>query len=267
MSADSGQYWYADQRPPAPDVALATFPNARVVQVVAGDPDSPLAVVEDVVAARVTVTASRIVAHDGECEWSWHVRDDLVVVHGHAAAWSVLSVPGIPDFGVAVADAGVAAFRRVVNRLEGAEVRHQPAPRAPQPPPQPPPLPGSRPSTIDPTIANRVPQVSVPEISVPEISVLMPFERPRPAAPCAPTAPVMPWAPIKPLPPPSSPRPSVPAPVPVVRVPPPPPPGRPPTELSATPTPPPPPAVPFLFTAEPEAEVLAPSRSADPAPN
>ncbi len=128
----------AGQRPPAG----TTFPDASVVQLIAGDPSSAQALVVPLHSATVVVTRDRVVAIDGEIEWSWLVSDLEEVHHAPDGLWSILVVPGVADYGVAVPAEKVAAFRSLLDTLRagaaldgavplGSQVR--PPPVAPEP--------------------------------------------------------------------------------------------------------------------------------------
>ncbi len=169
----------------------ASFPNGSVVQVVGGDARLADAIVIDVHPARVTVTDRRIIAIDGDVEWSWYAEDLELVVHGRHEAWSILVVRDISDFGVAVPLADADAFRRAVGELPHVMVVAQ-APLARQAlfdpgtvvdaPSAPAPLPrGPVPTLTD------VPVAPAPTADVTSRMPLVP-----PAAPTAPTGGVLP---------------------------------------------------------------------------
>jgi phosphate transport system ATP-binding protein len=103
-----------------------SFPEAWVVQLVSGDATSSDALVAELVPCAVTVSQDRIVARDdhGE-EWSWFAADLDAVVHAARGTWTIFDVPGISDFGVAVAPSQVDDFRAALERLRGVEVRFQ----------------------------------------------------------------------------------------------------------------------------------------------
>jgi phosphate transport system ATP-binding protein len=107
------------------EVDLASFPHATVVQLVHGDGLSPDATVVNLHPANVLVTDRRVVAADGESSWSWLIADLEMVIHGSAAEWTILVVPEIPDFGVAVAQDRVDEFRRLLAEFPGIEIRYQ----------------------------------------------------------------------------------------------------------------------------------------------
>ncbi len=102
---------------PSPELEVATFPTAWVVQLVDGDAVEPDAVVERLHEATVTITDRRISAIDGEDAWSWLVADLQLVVHGADEPWTIFVVPEISDFGVAVPASQDADFRRVLAAL------------------------------------------------------------------------------------------------------------------------------------------------------
>jgi phosphate transport system ATP-binding protein len=123
-----------------PEVELASFPGAAVVQLVSGDPHGPDAVLSNVHAATVTVTDRRVVAADGDVAWSWLVADLEAVIHGSDAPWTILVVPEISDFGVTIPADRVDEFRRLLAYVPGVEVHNghsspwsDPTPTASQP--------------------------------------------------------------------------------------------------------------------------------------
>ena len=93
------------------------FPGASVVQLVAGDPSSAQALVAPLHSATVVVTHDRVVAIEGELEWSWLVSDLEEVHHAPDGLWSILVVPGVADYGVAVPTDEVVAFRALLDAL------------------------------------------------------------------------------------------------------------------------------------------------------
>jgi phosphate transport system ATP-binding protein len=108
-----------------PEVEIASFPGAAVVQLLRGDPHQPDAVVSSVQPTKITVTDRRIVASGGDLSWSWLVDDLEEVIHGADSAWTLLVVPDISDFGVSVPVERVEEFRRLIADLSGAEVTEQ----------------------------------------------------------------------------------------------------------------------------------------------
>jgi phosphate transport system ATP-binding protein len=107
-----------------PEVELASFPDAAVVQLVSGDPLGSDAVVSTVHAATVTMTDRRILAADGDNVWSWLVSDLEAVIHGKDALWTILVVPEISDFGVMIPAGRVDEFRRLLANVPGVEVHN-----------------------------------------------------------------------------------------------------------------------------------------------
>ncbi len=154
--------------PPSPTgdepTVRTTFPGGAVVQLIAGDPARPGAVVARLQPATISVTPARVIARDDLGEWSWVLGNVQAIHHGGDEPWTILVVPGVPDHGVAVADADVAAFRRVLDEARSPMViadvprvrtRVEPAGapierRAVLPPPPPPPPPGPSESTVHP---------------------------------------------------------------------------------------------------------------------
>jgi phosphate transport system ATP-binding protein len=135
--------WNADGAPGnRPEVELASFPGATVVQVVSGDAHRADAMIAELHSATVTVTDVRIIATDGDIAWAWLVTDLAAVVHGADAPWTIFDVPGISDFGVSLPVDSVERFRAVLDRIHGIDVRYQsrdgaPVGGAPLPPPDP----------------------------------------------------------------------------------------------------------------------------------
>jgi phosphate transport system ATP-binding protein len=129
--------------------ALASFADGAVVQVVRGDASRIDAVVTELHPATITITDHRITADDGEIAWEWLVGEIQAVVHSAEGRWTIVVVPGIEDFGVAVPVESVPALRSALDSLSGVQVRRQqawetlglaPAP-APVPAPEPAPVP------------------------------------------------------------------------------------------------------------------------------
>jgi phosphate transport system ATP-binding protein len=118
--------WNADGEPGnRPEVELASFPGATVVQVVSGDAHRADAMIAELHSATVTVTDVRIIATDGDIAWAWLVTDLAAVVHGADAPWTIFDVPGISDFGVSLPADSVDRFRAVLDRIHGIDVRYQ----------------------------------------------------------------------------------------------------------------------------------------------
>ena len=110
-----------------PEVDIASFPNAAVVQLVSGDPLQRDAVVSNLHAATVTVTDRRIIATAGDSPWSWLISDLEAVTHGADGSWTILVVAGITDFGVSIPLERADEFRVLVSQLPDVEVRYQQA--------------------------------------------------------------------------------------------------------------------------------------------
>ena len=104
---------------PANAVDLASFPDSSVVQLVSGDPQQAGALVAPLHGATVNVTSTKILAIDGDFDWSWVIGDLTAVIHGADEPWTVLVVPGIADFGVSVPIGRVDEFRSLVDSLSG----------------------------------------------------------------------------------------------------------------------------------------------------
>ncbi|MCU1390922.1 MAG: pstB [Ilumatobacteraceae bacterium] len=106
------------------------FDDAAVVQLVGGNVANGSAMVVELHPARVTVTAERIDAVDGAIAWSWLIDEIEQVLDGADAAWTVLVVPDIPDFGISVPADRVEEFRHVVGLARRREFPHsEPAER------------------------------------------------------------------------------------------------------------------------------------------
>jgi phosphate transport system ATP-binding protein len=98
--------------------ALATFDGAHVVQFEAS-PQRGEMVAQELHSATVTVTPREICAVEGDFAWSWSIEDLERVVHGGAEPWTLLAVPGIADFGVAIPHDRVEEFRGLVDAVAG----------------------------------------------------------------------------------------------------------------------------------------------------
>ena len=108
-----------------PEQVLGSFPDGAVVQLVRGDASRIDAVVTELHPAVITITNHRISAVDGDIVWEWLVDELDAVVHSAEARWTILVVPGIEDFGLAVPAASVAALRSSLDHLAGVQVRRQ----------------------------------------------------------------------------------------------------------------------------------------------
>jgi phosphate transport system ATP-binding protein len=107
------------------------FPGSSVVQLITGEAHEPGATVVDVHDATVTVTHEHIMAIDGSFEWSWPISDLTAAIHGADDPWTILVVPGIADFGVAVDEHRADEFRTILDRVDGLHVKRQEAPEQP----------------------------------------------------------------------------------------------------------------------------------------
>jgi phosphate transport system ATP-binding protein len=105
----------SDLTPPSP--MPATFPGATVVQLIAGDPERPGALVAPLHPATVVLDDRRITATEGDIEWSWRLDDLESVHHSPDGSWSILAVPGVSDHGVALPPGDAAEFRRRLDAL------------------------------------------------------------------------------------------------------------------------------------------------------
>jgi phosphate transport system ATP-binding protein len=106
------------QSTPAPrvgaEVERDSFRAGAVVQLVAGDPSDGDATVVEVHPATVVVTSERLLAVDGDLEWSWLLADIEAVHHGRSEPWTIVEVPGVGDHGVSVPVSDVLTFRRTL---------------------------------------------------------------------------------------------------------------------------------------------------------
>ena len=124
MSIDTTQLSGASGRDGGERI-LSSFPDGAVVQLVRGDASRIDAVVTELHPAAITITNHRITAVDGEVAWEWLVDELESVVHSAEARWTILVVPGIEDFGLAVPTVSVAALRTALDALPGVQVRRQ----------------------------------------------------------------------------------------------------------------------------------------------
>jgi phosphate transport system ATP-binding protein len=109
----------------------ATFYDASVVQLVAGDPGGPGALVAPLHTATVQVSDRRVTATEGDIEWSWLLGDLERVHHSPDGHWSILVVPGVPDHGVSLRPEDVASFRQELDSLRSGGERDGAVPRPP----------------------------------------------------------------------------------------------------------------------------------------
>ncbi len=126
---------HADPR--EPQLGVTSFPDASVVQLIGGDARDPGAEVVSLHNVTVNVHGDRIVALDGDVDWSWLIEDLETVVHGANRPWTIFVVPGIADFGVEVHRDRVDEFRHLLERTVRVDVQRQAAPfSAPVPAPE-----------------------------------------------------------------------------------------------------------------------------------
>jgi phosphate transport system ATP-binding protein len=88
------------------------YADGAVVQMVDGDPSGGDALVVELVPASIELHADRIVARQGELEWTWLISDLRRLHHSDTERWTILEVPGVADHGVALPAAHVVDFRR-----------------------------------------------------------------------------------------------------------------------------------------------------------
>ncbi|HEX7276504.1 MAG TPA: phosphate ABC transporter ATP-binding protein [Acidimicrobiales bacterium] len=159
-----------------------SFPDGWVVQLAAGNPAGPDAAVTGLHPATVRLSSTGVSAEVGEGEWSWLFDDLEEVFHGGNEPWTILAVPGVGDFGVAVAPSDAPQFRHQLDDLlsTSTRVHHRPA----EPPP------AVRGPLIDwSTLAPDEPAVEMPPVEVPEPTVVAGPPTPFSVAPGAETAP------------------------------------------------------------------------------
>ncbi len=109
----------------AAEVEFGTFQGASVVQLIRPEALSSQAAVSTLHRATVTVTNTRVAATDGIFDWVWAVSDLEAFVHGVDATWTMMVVPDIADFGVAVTAPDVERFRAALASLPGIECRYR----------------------------------------------------------------------------------------------------------------------------------------------
>jgi len=100
--------------------ATVSFAGSAVVQLIAAGDDVSRAIVAELHGATVTVSAKEIEASDGGIAWSWSFAELERVVHGDDEPWTILVVPGVEDFGVAIPATRVAEFRQLVDARRAA---------------------------------------------------------------------------------------------------------------------------------------------------
>jgi phosphate transport system ATP-binding protein len=106
--------------PSGSEGVLASYLECSVVQLITGDPSTGRATVVAVHPADVIVTSERLVAVDGELEWSWMLSEIEAVHHGATETWTIVEVPGVTDHGVAVRDGDAVGFREGLDRALGS---------------------------------------------------------------------------------------------------------------------------------------------------
>jgi len=100
------------QTPPAPPVerTIASFSGGSVVQLVGEIGHEGRPEVVHLGDATIAVTTLAISAVTAEEEWSWMFDDLEALLHSHDSPWTILVVPDVPDFGVAVPHPDLDAF-------------------------------------------------------------------------------------------------------------------------------------------------------------
>ena len=110
------------------ETELARFEGAFVVQPTGQGPTTPASPVVTVHSAVVVVTDRRVRAVDGEVDWSWAFADIMSATHGADGCWTLFVMPGIDTFGVRLAVADAAEFRRVFAATAGVPLTLPPPP-------------------------------------------------------------------------------------------------------------------------------------------
>ncbi len=119
---------------------LHTYAPGSIVQLVSGDVRYPGADVLSLEPATIQITTHRVIGLVGDKEFSWPLAALEDVAHGVDGTWTILTLPGVGDHGVAPKPADVEAFRRELDLARGvlvieervAVVEPEPAP-APAP--------------------------------------------------------------------------------------------------------------------------------------
>jgi phosphate transport system ATP-binding protein len=105
---------------PAAELVLGSFPRGSVVQLLSDRGAAGLDVVH-LHDATINLTASAVTAVSDDDEWSWLLNDLESVLHSHDSSWTILAVPGVPDFGVSVSSDDVGRFRRALDAARNHE--------------------------------------------------------------------------------------------------------------------------------------------------
>jgi len=90
--------------------------DGKLVQLAAIERAGPDARVGVLAPARVVLTDRRVMAIAATTEWSWLLGELRAVHHGARDPWTILDVPDVPDYGVAVAPGDVEEFRRLLDK-------------------------------------------------------------------------------------------------------------------------------------------------------
>jgi phosphate transport system ATP-binding protein len=97
---------------PSTDTDLPVrYPGGAVVQMVDGHASGTDALVVELVPAAIELHADRIVARQGDLEWTWLLDDLRRVHHSGTEHWTILEVPGVADHGVTLPAEHVVDFR------------------------------------------------------------------------------------------------------------------------------------------------------------
>ncbi len=97
------------------EMLRASFRNGSVVQLVDGDPALGSATVVSVNPATIILTSRRLIAADGDLEWTWLLTDIGDLHHAPRGDWTIVEVPGVEDHGVSVSPGDVDEFRRELD--------------------------------------------------------------------------------------------------------------------------------------------------------
>ncbi len=165
---ESLEHLFADGGAASSNDVLVRIPGSWVVQLAETSPLGSTASVDDVHTATVVVTRDRVLAVDGDIEWSWSVADMQSVVHGAQGGWTLFVVSGVDHFGVRVPAQRVTEFRAALGNLTVV---------TPPPPPPPPPLAAAAPSWQPPA-----PDAPVEDPTPVSIPVITPAVQPVGAA-------------------------------------------------------------------------------------
>ncbi len=113
------------------DAGPYTFEGGSVVQLLGGDPTDPNAIVANLGDAVITLNSTKVSADMGGTKWSWLFGDIEEVYSSWDRTWTILSVPGVPNYGVAVKADDAHEFCNRLSELVPKHTRiHQGSPPA-----------------------------------------------------------------------------------------------------------------------------------------